>query len=87
MAQLVNLRETEQAIRKGKNFPVIVEDVGLFCKLRITTLLKELPKGELSFTWMCLGGETAFSHNIKIPCRKTQGQAYVFIKALKFLKH
>ena len=84
MAQLVNRREREQVIRRGNNFPVIVEDIGLFWKLSITTLLKELPKEELSLTWMCMAGEIAFSHNIKIRCQKTQGQTFVFIKALNF---
>lgn len=84
MAQLVNLGEREQVIRKSNNFPVILEDTGFFWKLRITAILKELPKKELSLTWMCLAGEIAFSHNIKIRCQKTQGQAFVFIKALNF---
>lgn len=82
MAQLVNLRESEQAIRRGNNFPVIVEDIRLFWKLRITTFLKDIPKEELSLTWMCLSGEIAFSYNIKISCQKTQVQAFFFVKPL-----
>lgn len=49
-------------------YPVAVEDIGPLWKLRITALLKELPKEELSLTWMCLAREVAFSHNIKIAC-------------------
>lgn len=74
-----NLGGREQVIKKGNNFPLLVEDVGLFWKLRIMTFPKELHKEELSLTLMCLAGKLAFSHSIKIRCQKTQGQALVFI--------
>lgn len=52
---MVNLRESEHVIRKSNNFPVMVEDIGLFWKLRTTTVLKELPKAEISLTSVWLG--------------------------------
>lgn len=72
--------------KKDNNFPVLEEDAGLFWKLRITTLPIQLHKEELSLTLMCSAGKLAFSHSIKIRCQKTQGQAFVFIKALNYLK-
>lgn len=47
-----NLGGREQVTKKGNNFPVLVEDVRLFWKLRIMTFLKELHKEELSLTLM-----------------------------------
>lgn len=78
------LRGREQVIKKDNNFSVVVEDVELFWKLRITTLPKDPHKEELSLTLMCSAGELAFSHSIKIRCQKTQGQTFVFIKALNY---
>lgn len=72
-------RGREQVIKKHNNFPVLVEDVGLFWKLRITTILKQHHTEELFLTLMCSAGQLAFSHSIKIRSQKNQGQAYVFI--------
>lgn len=47
---MVNLRESEHAIRRSNNFPVIVECIRLFGELRTTTVLKKLPKAEISLT-------------------------------------
>lgn len=73
-------------IKKDNNFPALVENVGLFWKLRITTLSNEPHKEELFLTLMCSAGQLAFSHSIKIRSQQTQGQAFVFYLSFKLLK-
>lgn len=79
MAQMMSVKENNQ---NGLQF--LWKVLGSSRSSELQVFLKELSKQELSLTSMCLAGETAFSHDIKILCQKIQGQAFVFIRALNF---
>lgn len=48
----------------------MVEDIGLFWKLRTTTVLKELPKAELSLTSVWLGRLLLATTSLELNVRK-----------------